>query len=316
MSEPCADGGANVVADAASGAGAASGTGAAAGPAAAGAAGAAGAAAAAAVSTASAASTLAPDVAGASGGPAVAQVGWYGKLPALGDFVTRRLPDSFRLPWDRWLCAGMVDAQAGFGEHWQAWYLSFPVWRFLWRGDGELLIWAGLLMPGVDRVGRLFPLTVAMPVARALLTLAPPDALDSELDALQSLALQVLEDDDVEAFDRALLARSIELPDAWSSGPTTAFSAAFAAGFPPEFPPAFPPAFPAANGDSLLTGVDASGWLRALGLAQWLSGPPTTLFWNRGQDGASVLRVASSPPDAKTFTALIGERSADGGAPA
>ena len=28
------------------------------------------------------------------------ETGWYGKLPASGDFVTRRLPPSFIEPWD------------------------------------------------------------------------------------------------------------------------------------------------------------------------------------------------------------------------
>ena len=31
--------------------------------------------------------------------------GWYGKLPASGDFATRRLPPSFIEPWDAWLNA-------------------------------------------------------------------------------------------------------------------------------------------------------------------------------------------------------------------
>ena len=29
--------------------------------------------------------------------------GWFGKLPGLGDFASRRLPDTFVAAWDRWL---------------------------------------------------------------------------------------------------------------------------------------------------------------------------------------------------------------------
>ena len=29
--------------------------------------------------------------------------GWYGKIPATGDFITRRLPVAFIEAWDRWL---------------------------------------------------------------------------------------------------------------------------------------------------------------------------------------------------------------------
>ena len=29
--------------------------------------------------------------------------GFYGKLPSIGDFVSRRLPSDFIRPWDQWL---------------------------------------------------------------------------------------------------------------------------------------------------------------------------------------------------------------------
>ena len=36
-------------------------------------------------------------------------VGWYGKIPGTGDFIARRVPASFREPWDRWL-QGAIDS--------------------------------------------------------------------------------------------------------------------------------------------------------------------------------------------------------------
>ncbi|WP_277187809.1 type VI secretion system-associated protein TagF [Caballeronia sp. BR00000012568055] len=97
--------------------------------------------------------------------------GWYGKLPALGDFASRRLPASFVAPWDRWLAAGLQESRARLGEAWLPAYLSSPVWRFFAMpdalgappGDPARACWSGVVMPSVDRVGRYFPLTIAAP---------------------------------------------------------------------------------------------------------------------------------------------------------
>lgn len=93
--------------------------------------------------------------------------GWFGKLPTLGDFATRRLPAAFVEPWDQWLALGL----ASWREHDAGWldaYLAGPIWCFelgaglLGRGSAR---WSGVLMPSVDRVGRYFPLTIAAPTA-------------------------------------------------------------------------------------------------------------------------------------------------------
>ena len=80
--------------------------------------------------------------------------GWFGKLPSLGDFASRRLPDAFVQPWDRWLQRGMLAARAELGEQrWLDVYLVAPVLRF-WLAPGLLGSegWAGLMMPSVDRI--------------------------------------------------------------------------------------------------------------------------------------------------------------------
>lgn len=87
--------------------------------------------------------------------------GWYGKLPALGDFARRRLPDSFVERWDAWLQQCLQASRATLGEGWLQQYLGAPVWRFLLLpGAMGSAGWAGVLLPSVDRVGRYFPLTV------------------------------------------------------------------------------------------------------------------------------------------------------------
>jgi len=88
--------------------------------------------------------------------------GWFGKMPHVGDFVSRRLPDDFIHAWDDWLQSGMARARADLGAAWLARYLVAPVRRF-WLAPGLLgdTGWAGALMPSVDGVGRHFPLTIA-----------------------------------------------------------------------------------------------------------------------------------------------------------
>lgn len=95
--------------------------------------------------------------------------GWYGKLPTLGDFATRRLPPEFVEPWDAWLAQGLAAWKAD-DEGWLDAYEAGPAWRFI-AAPGVLApaklarAWAGVLLPSQDRVGRHFPFTVALPVA-------------------------------------------------------------------------------------------------------------------------------------------------------
>jgi type VI secretion system protein ImpM len=87
--------------------------------------------------------------------------GWYGKLPSLGDFASRRLPAEFINAWDGWLQEVLRAAQDTFGEGWLDNYLTAPIWRFvLLSGLAGPSGWAGVLMPSVDKVGRYFPLTL------------------------------------------------------------------------------------------------------------------------------------------------------------
>lgn len=143
--------------------------------------------------------------------------GWYGKLPALGDFAGRRLPPSFVEAWDAWLAAGLGEWRAAAGEDaWLDAYLSGPIHRFV-AGPGVLavdLAWAGVLMPSVDRVGRYFPFTIAAPLQpRAAAEHAT--ALTHWLDRAGSIAADALREDwGAEVVDTALVA----LAEAVASG--------------------------------------------------------------------------------------------------
>jgi type VI secretion system protein ImpM len=125
----------------------------------------------------------------------VATVGFFGKVPARGDFVRRALPASFVTPWDRWLQAGIAGSKGILGDDWLGVYLTSPVWRFSLSAHlaGEMAV-AGVFIPSVDRVGRYFPLTVAC----LLQAEATPVAIRAQaawFDAAEALALQMLTED-------------------------------------------------------------------------------------------------------------------------
>lgn len=84
--------------------------------------------------------------------------GFFGKLPARGDFVRAGLPRDFVSPWDAWLSSVLPAALEATGDGW----LRAPVWRFsLAPGVCGADAVAGMLFPSADKVSRRFPLTLA-----------------------------------------------------------------------------------------------------------------------------------------------------------
>jgi type VI secretion system protein ImpM len=138
--------------------------------------------------------------------PPIDRPGFYGKLPSRGDFVNRRLPAEFTSRWDAWLQDGLSSCQAELGAQWLDIYLTSPIWRFALQGGvcGEDA-YLGVLVPSVDRVGRYFPLTVAVacPVQwlPELAARMEPWFVNVEELMLETLADAPL---DLEDFDRRL----------------------------------------------------------------------------------------------------------------
>lgn len=126
--------------------------------------------------------------------------GWYGKLPGLGDFSQRGLPPGFVAAWDQWLAQCLVASRAALGEAWLDIYLGSPLWRFcLFPGVVGEAVWAGVLMPSVDRVGRYFPLTIAADIRGGTLDLGSTEVTtwfaDLERHALATLERAVSPDE-------------------------------------------------------------------------------------------------------------------------
>jgi type VI secretion system protein ImpM len=136
-----------------------------------------------------------------------AVAGLYGKLPGLGDFVTRRLPSQFVHSWDRWLRECMAASQSSLGGDWLSVYLTSPLWRFaLTPGIAGQSGWIGVLMPSVDRVGRYFPLTLARQLPDGANCVAAVNAGDW-FEAAEAIVLATLDDGfRVQDLDQRLLA--------------------------------------------------------------------------------------------------------------
>lgn len=116
-----------------------------------------------------------------------APIGFYGKLPAHGDFVSRGLGPKQITVLDGWLQSAVASAQSELGEAWLERYLQTPAWRFVFSsGVIDAFAWAGLLLPSVDRVGRYFPIM-------ALVNL-PPSTCLSEFLCMQQTWFAGLED--------------------------------------------------------------------------------------------------------------------------
>jgi type VI secretion system protein ImpM len=81
--------------------------------------------------------------------------GFYGKIPATGDFVTRGLPGEFTRRLDDWLArhlAPLIIANA-WPDHVAICFLM---------GPGVLGPAAGVVVPSMDRAGRQFPLAISV----------------------------------------------------------------------------------------------------------------------------------------------------------
>ncbi|MCP5309322.1 MAG: type VI secretion system-associated protein TagF [Zoogloeaceae bacterium] len=115
--------------------------------------------------------------------------GWYGKLPVLGDFASRRLPHAFVSSWDTWLQRGMSHSQEELGQDWLEVFLTAPLWRFVLGPQTlEAQGWAGVLLPSVDSVGRYFPLTLCAPLPVLSFDEAAQRLMEQWMDALEGAA--------------------------------------------------------------------------------------------------------------------------------
>ncbi|WDE09500.1 type VI secretion system-associated protein TagF [Thalassomonas haliotis] len=126
-------------------------------------------------------------------------IGFYGKLPAFGDFVRRNLGAAFIDRWDNWQMRAMESASWQLKDNWQKLYLNAPVWRFyLSEGLLDDNAFLGITMPSVDKVGRLYPFTLVVELGRQDNPLALLSCLDSELIRLEDFLIALLDKESID----------------------------------------------------------------------------------------------------------------------
>ncbi len=87
------------------------------------------------------------------------KIGWFGKLPSVGDFAHRRLPRPLLDVLDDWLRRGLADLRTRMPDNWHESFANAPMWNCAIPArvtGGTTLV--GLIAPSHDRVGRQFPL--------------------------------------------------------------------------------------------------------------------------------------------------------------
>ena len=121
-----------------------------------------------------------------------AAFGYFGKFPALGDFVRGNVSRRFVEAWDGFLQTGFLASREALGTGWRDAYQTAPIWRF---ALGEAVVkggpYYGVMMPSQDAVGRLFPLTLVAqgppaPLGDGEFFIPLEDAALNMLDSLRS----------------------------------------------------------------------------------------------------------------------------------
>lgn len=135
-----------------------------------------------------------------------ASPGWFGKLPCIGDFASRRMAPLTRDAWDQWLSGVLVETREHWADQWLTHYLQAPIWFWLQSPGEHTTQWsAGTLMPSVDQAGRYFPLVIVQPLQRAPVDVCDWQQLEEALRGFAATSLAALASpSSLEYFDKQL----------------------------------------------------------------------------------------------------------------
>ena len=128
-------------------------------------------------------------------------IGWYGKLPWVGDFVGHGLP--WQRTWDTWLQRSLPAAEAQWGHAalrqrvrgMAPWQLLLPA------ADDQGAAWCGIVAGSTDRVGRVFPVLVAEALPQAVLDPMPLRRLQARMLALSDWLWDAARYESLEQFE-------------------------------------------------------------------------------------------------------------------
>jgi type VI secretion system protein ImpM len=233
----------------------------------------------------------------ANGTVSAAGAGWFGKLPMLGDFASRRLPEGFVARWDEWLMAGIEASKVELGDRWLDVYLNAPIWRF-WLAAGAIdeNAWMGIIMSSVDRVGRYFPFTAAIPIDPPDRALPIAAASTHWYRGLEDIAFRSMAGDSTIEQLEAELAQLGQPTDPRS--PSTDLERRFNVWWEShDAAPLDLPAIPGADPG----GIVAAAWDAAAAAR----GGAFTAWWHEPDAGFGRLRCFRSLPAANHFALLL-----------
>lgn len=139
-----------------------------------------------------------------------ALTGFFGKLPARGDFVRAGLTEDVVAPLDLWCRECLTESRAALGSGWEQAWMTAPIWRFLLPpgacGARALL---GVWLPSMDKAGRHYPFILcAVADEQALLAHGGNWLALAEREGLAG----VVEDKPHEAIAAALQAPAVPAP--------------------------------------------------------------------------------------------------------
>ncbi len=229
------------------------------------------------------------------------EVGFYGKLPCRGDFLQRRAPQDFVDAWDEWLQSCIHESREKLLDAWLDAYLTAPVWRFVLAsgacGEG---VYAGILVPSVDRVGRYFPLTVIVQLSPDDCPLAVACGSARWFEAAETLVLDALEaqaldfdtfDERVallrEQFDAASAHESSELMRLFENSPFPSGSRQWQ--------------LPLASAESLRSAVSAFAYREMRSVLR-----PLAVWWTEGSNAVAPSWLATRGlPPSSAFVAML-----------
>jgi type VI secretion system protein ImpM len=109
----------------------------------------------------------------------VGNVGGFGKVPALGDFVRTPSPSDEMIAFESWLTTAMETAEARVGTELRERFATLPAHAFIWSGaiDKKMRgVFAGVIGTSNDAVGRRFPIVIGAPLPLAQMSANPHTA--------------------------------------------------------------------------------------------------------------------------------------------
>lgn len=129
-------------------------------------------------------------------------IGYYGKIPAKGDFISKGIPADVVDTLHEFFAEGLKQSADSLEDEWITKYSVAPLWLFyLQQNIISDQAWLGIMMPSVDRVNRHFPFIVLEPVNTPISNIGELGTYETSIFQLENLMLSLLEpDSDIDAI--------------------------------------------------------------------------------------------------------------------